>query len=188
MVLQNIVIDFKKWSICSEKRSKLNFFSISCKTLGCIWWPDGKSLQHRTCSLLCGSYWDTLKGTGKHLVHCNKLRWEVNAFQAAGECIRWQVKNLTNVVKYVKIVQFSWPYLEPQWKMHSDKYKHAWYVFINLWYRHWHFIHLRRQSKFCSVKPGVCCVLYFNWEVNESTVDMFKTKCLLPLLGKVLTH
>ena len=25
----------------------------------------------------------------------------------------------------------SWTYLERQWKMHSDKYKHAWYWFIN---------------------------------------------------------
>ena len=29
--------------------------------------------------------------------------------------------------------RISWAYLKPQWKMHSGKYKHAWYWFIHLW-------------------------------------------------------
>ena len=29
--------------------------------------------------------------------------------------------------------RISWPYLESPWKMHSNKYKHAWYWFRNVW-------------------------------------------------------
>ena len=54
----------------------------------------------------------------------------VNAFHAAGECRR-QLKKKCKKCKKCRNCGISCPYLKPQWKMHSDKYKHAWYWFIN---------------------------------------------------------
>ena len=77
----------------------------------------------------------------------------VNAFHAAGEGRR-QVKDVTTFVKKCRNCGISWPYLKPEWKMHSDKYKHAWYWFINSWNSHWNFRKVRKQTDFCSVKPS----------------------------------
>ena len=54
----------------------------------------------------------------------------IDAFQAAGECRR-QFKHLTNLVKKCQNCRISWPYLEPPWEIHWNKYKHAFYLFTN---------------------------------------------------------
>ena len=60
---------------------------------------------------------------------------ELNAFQAAGECRR-HIKKVHKFCKKCQNSGISWPYLEPPREMHSNKYKHAWYWFINSWIRH----------------------------------------------------
>ena len=42
-----------------------------------------------------------------------------------------------NVFQKIQINWISLPYLESPQKMHSNKYKHAWYRFSKSWNRHW---------------------------------------------------
>ena len=76
----------------------------------------------------------------------------LNAFHAAGECRR-QVKYVTKFVKKCRNCEISCPYLKPQRKMYSDKYKQAWYWFINSWNSRWNFRNVSKLKLFCSLKP-----------------------------------
>ena len=71
----------------------------------------------------------------------------LNIYNAAGVGRR-HVKNVRNIVKKYKHSGIWWLYLVSPWKMHSNKYKHAWYWFSKLWNSLGRFIILREQKHF----------------------------------------
>ena len=63
-------------------------------------------------------------------------------------------------------------YLESPWETHSNKYKHAWYWFINVW----HFVNFESQNDFVwMVKPMAACILH---SINLLLLSIF---CYLSL-------
>ena len=49
----------------------------------------------------------------------------------------------------------SWPFLKPQWKMHSDKHKHACYWFSNSWSSRWNFRNVGKANRLLLVTTSV---------------------------------
>ena len=72
--------------------------------------------------------------------------------------LTWRLKttgqHFNKICKKCRNCGISWPYLIPQWKIYSDKYKHAWYWLINSWNSCWNFREVRKQTDCCSVKPS----------------------------------
>ena len=68
-------------------------------------------------------------------------------FHTAGECrLQTTGQKCNKICEKCQNCGISWPYLKPQWKLHSDKYKHAWYWFINSWNSCWNFRNVKRKS------------------------------------------
>ena len=116
---------------------------------------------------ICWTYWDESieSYVFEKSVHCSiqgrNVFWQkiliglfirlINVFHAAGECTDDR-SNMSQNLKKCQNVEISWAYLKSPWEMHSNKYTHAWYWFINSWNSCSNFRFVRKQTQFCSVK------------------------------------
>ena len=96
----------------------------------------------------------------------------LNNLHVAGESRR-QFKNVTKLSK----MSTSWQYSESPWEIHSNKYKHARYWFSNSWNSRWNFRNVRKQTDFCSVKPGLRSTVSVNQRPNISTIVVLCMSC-----------
>ena len=61
-------------------------------------------------------------------------QWVRNPRQWLDRRVQTTDQQFNKMCKKCRNWRISWAaYLKPQWKMYSDKYKHAWYWFINSW-------------------------------------------------------
>ena len=63
----------------------------------------------------------------------NNRSWHWQTYHVTGVSRR-QAQHFKKILQMSKLLNLGL-YLESSWEMHSNKYKYAWYFFINLWNR-----------------------------------------------------
>ena len=94
---------------------------------------------------------------------------QVNNFHAA-DVSRRQVQKCHKICQKCQDFWTSLLYLESPWEMHSNKYKHAWYWFKNVW----NFEHFEKQNDFVWMGKlmAACKVLNITTSCHEIQIEV----------------
>ena len=86
----------------------------------------------------------------------NKMKSISTLPHGGREQTTWEMRKISQNVQQFQNYGILLLHLESPWKMHSNKYKHAWYRGSNSQNRRWNWNVLWKQKAFCMMTPNDC--------------------------------